>query len=92
MDCEPLTSGDTAKMKKVFGGSWDWARRPILILYNGHVYAASMNGMPHEEKVTQGNDFDGHFCIHFYKSKTHGSNKVDNDHQEAVYEASKATW
>ena len=92
MDCEPLTAVDSTLMKKAFGGSWDWARRPILILYKGHVYAASMNGMPHEENITSGNNFDGHFCIHFHKSKTHGTNRVDSDHQEAVYEASKATW
>ncbi|MDR2505215.1 MAG: peptidoglycan-binding protein [Oscillospiraceae bacterium] len=92
MDCEPLTASDTAKMKKVFGGTWKWARRPILILYRGHVYAASMNGMPHEDNITPGNDFDGHFCVHFAGSKTHGSDKVDADHQAAVNEAARATW
>ncbi|MDD4493915.1 MAG: peptidoglycan-binding protein [Eubacteriales bacterium] len=35
------------------------------------------------------NDFNGHFCIHFVKSRTHGSNKVDTKHQEAVQKAAK---
>ena len=47
MDTEPRTSEDTAILKSIYGGSWSWRRRAILILYNGNVYAASMNGMPH---------------------------------------------
>ncbi|MCX7709523.1 MAG: hypothetical protein N2484_06700 [Clostridia bacterium] len=35
----------------------------------------------------KGNDMDGHFCIHFYQSKTHGSDKVDDQHQEMVKKA-----
>ena len=30
------------------------------------------------------NDFDGHFCIHFYASRTHGGNRVDERHQNMV--------
>ena len=92
LDAEPRSAKDTATMKSIYGGSWSWRRRPILILYNGHVYAASMNGMPHGTTTISGNNFDGHFCIHFKNSKTHETNKVDADHQYAVNKASKATW
>lgn len=92
LDAEPRTADDTATMKSIYGGSWSWTRRPILILYNGHVYAASMNGMPHGTTTISTNEFDGHFCIHFKNSMTHGSKKVDPDHQSAVTTASKATW
>lgn len=92
MDAEPRTKEDTAAFKAIYGGSWSWRRRPILIQYNGHVYAASMNGMPHGNSTIHGNNFDGVFCIHFQNSKTHGSDKVDPDHQNAVTQASKATW
>ncbi len=92
LDAEPLTAEDTAVMKGVYGGSWSWDRRPILVLYNGHVYACSMNGMPHGDTTISGNNFDGHFCIHFYKSKTHASNRVDEDHQAAVNIAANAKW
>lgn len=92
IDAEPLTASDSATMKAVYGGSWSWRRRPILILYNGHVYAASMNGMPHGDDTISGNNFDGHFCIHFKNSKTHGTKKVDKDHQNAVNIASKYSW
>lgn len=92
IDAEPRTASDTKKMKAIYGGSWSWRRRAILILYNGHVYAASMNGMPHGTKTISGNNFDGHFCIHFKNSKTHETKKVDSEHQNAVDRASRATW
>lgn len=90
-DSEPLTSTDTATMKAIYGGSWSWTRRAILVSYNGHVYAASMNGMPHGTS-TRDNNFNGHFCIHFTGSKTHGTDRVDEDHQAAVQKALKSTW
>jgi peptidoglycan hydrolase-like protein with peptidoglycan-binding domain len=36
------------------------------------------------------NNMDGHFDIHFLGSKTHGTNKVDSNHQNAVKKA--ADW
>ena len=50
-----------------------------------------MNGMPHGTS-TLNNNFDGHFCIHFYNSRTHGTDRVDEDHQNAVARAMNATW
>ncbi len=91
LDAEPTTSDDTDTVKAVFGGEWSWRRRAILVKYNGHVYAASMNGMPHGT-TTIDNEFSGHFCIHFYNSRTHDTNRVDETHQNAVASAMKATW
>ncbi|MGI6726482.1 MAG: peptidoglycan-binding protein [Christensenellales bacterium] len=92
LDAEPLSSGDAETLKKISGGAYSWRRRAILVMYNGHVYAASMNTMPHGEDTIPGNGFDGHFCIHFYKSKTHETNRVDGDHQRAVSQAKNASW
>jgi len=92
LDAEPATAEDTATMKSIYGGSWSWSRRPILILYKNKVYAASMNGMPHGTTTIDDNNFDGHFCIHFKNSKTHETDVVDSAHQAAVTAASKATW
>ena len=91
IDAEPKTAEDTRIMKSIYG-HWTWRRRAILVKYNGHVYAASMNGMPHGTSTISGNNFDGHFCIHFYGSKTHGSGKVDSAHQNCVAEAMKHSW
>ena len=82
---------DTKIMKSIYG-HWSWKRRAVLVKYNGHVDAASMNGMPHGTQTIKGNNFEGHFCIHFYGSKTHGSKKVDAMHQNCVAEAMKHSW
>lgn len=92
LDSEPLTAADTATLKSIYGGSWSWNRRAILVLYNGHVYAASMNGMPHGTCSITNNNFDGHFCIHFYNSRTHETDRVDEDHQSCVLKAMGYTW
>ena len=91
MDAEPANDAATSTIKSIYGGSFSWRRRAILVKYNGHVYAASMNGMPHGTD-TISNDFDGHLCIHFKNSKTHGSDKIDPDHQNAIEKASKYSW
>jgi hypothetical protein len=46
-----------------------------------------MNGMPHGGDGIPENGFSGHFCIHFYQSKTHGSGQVDIMHQAMVFRA-----
>ncbi|MGI5848601.1 MAG: SH3 domain-containing protein [Christensenellales bacterium] len=89
-DCEPLTAKDTATMKKIFGGGWTWNRRPIWVTINGVTYAASQHGMPHMVDVIKGNDFPGHFCIHFYHSKVHETSKECPRHQPCVMKAYKA--
>ena len=91
MDSMPLTKADTAVMRSLYG-QWSWRRRSILVKYNGHVYAASMNGMPHGTTTIKNNGFPGHFCIHFYKSKTHGSKRVDPTHQNCVAIAMHYKW
>ncbi len=92
MDTEPLNREATETIKKIYGGKWSWNRRAVLVLYKGHVYAGSMNGMPHGNCSIKNNDFDGHFCIHFTGSMTHESKKVDGAHQSAVKRALRAKW
>lgn len=88
-DCEPVSAKDTAIMKEAYGGSWSWDRRAIWVTYNGVTYAASQNGMPHMSNPTPSNNFDGHFCIHFYKSKVHENSKECPRHQSCVQYAYK---
>lgn len=93
-DVEPLTAADTAAMCKIYGVSTAqeiadkdlYQRRAILVTVGGHSYAASMYGEPHNDEgnTIKDNNFQGQFCIHFTNSKTHGSDKVDADHQKAV--------
>ena len=89
-DVQPVTAADTATMKKAVGG-WSWNRRAIFVTINGVNYAASMNCMPHGSDSIASNNFDGHHCIHFTNSRTHGSNKVCSLHQAAIKKAANAT-
>ena len=86
-DCQPLTAADTAAMKKAYGGKWSWDRRAVFVTIDGINYAASINGMPHGSGSIKDNDFDGHHCIHFTNSRTHGSNSVCPKHQAAIRRA-----
>ncbi len=82
-DVEPLTAGDTATIYSIYGEiSWD--RRAIWVVIGNKYYAASMNFYNHGEQTISNNNFNGHFCIHFYNSRTRGTDKVDAAHQAAV--------
>ncbi len=88
-DCEPVTAKDTATMKECYGGSWSWDRRAIWVTIGSVTYAASQNGMPHLSSPIGGNNFDGHFCIHFKDSKVHATGRECPRHQAAVNYAYK---
>lgn len=92
LDAEPLTREDTALMKTAYQGEWSWDRRPILLNYRGNIYAASMNGMPHGYVFNRENGMGGHFCVHFAYARGDGSQRVDNDHLQAAWEAYQTRW
>jgi hypothetical protein len=79
-DVQPLTSKDTAIMKKIYNGKWSWKRRAIIVISEDGKIAASMHGMPHGGGALK-NNFPGHFCIHFYGSTTHRTNFMDLSHK-----------
>ncbi len=86
-DCEPITASDSAVIKKAAGGSWTWNRRPIWVVYDGKVVAASMHSMPHMSETITSNNFNGHFCIHLFGSKVHENSRECPRHQKCVQEA-----
>ena len=91
-DVQPLTKADTAAMKKVYGGKWSWDRRAVFVTIDGVNYAGSINGMPHGSgNMIPDNDFNGHHCLHFTNSRTHGTNNKDADHQDAINKAASVT-
>lgn len=89
-DSEPITASDTATMKRISGGKWSWNRRAIWVTYGGKTVAASMHTMPHMVNPTPSNGFDGHFCVHLYKSKVHENSKECPRHQSCVMAAYNA--
>lgn len=46
-------------------------------------------GYGYNYDMVKGNNFNGHFCIHFYNSRTHGSNRVDKQHSQMVQKAAR---
>ena len=93
-DVETLTAADSARLCKIYGTNttqeiWDknlWQRRPSLVTIGNRTFACSLFGMPHNEDgdTIKDNDMTGQICIHFTNSKIHGSNQVDEDHQDAI--------
>ncbi len=69
-DVEPVTSSETAAMKKLFP-AWNWTPRPVVIFHKGINFAASLSGMPHSYDTVE-NGVEGHFDLYLYNSKNHG--------------------
>lgn len=109
-DVETVTAEDTAILKKIAGGEWNWKRRAVIVEIDGYKLAASITAMPHAGRddkpagiivenrsggygkgenldAIKGNKMDGHFDIHFLNSRTHGTNRVDEEHQQMVKKA-----
>ncbi len=82
-DVEPLTAADTAIMRRIYG-SFSWDREAVIVEINGKKMAGSMNGMPHGNYTITNNNYRGHFCIHFLNSRTHGTNRIDAEHQATL--------
>lgn len=88
-DSETLTKEDTLIMKEVYGGAWSWIRKPIIVEVGNYKIPASMAGMPHGSDFIRDNNMKGHFDVHFLKSKTHGTNRINPAHQKAIGKAQK---
>ena len=86
-DVEPATASDTAKLKKACGGEFSWDSRPVILIANGKYIASAINTMPHGKQTIKNNGYNGQFCLHMVGSKTHGSDRVDEDHQSAIKKA-----
>lgn len=87
-DVQAIDAKNTAIFKEIYGGTWSWVRRPVWVEIDGKFYAGSSNGMPHGFDILKTGE-GGHTCIHFLNSKTHGTKRVDEAHQECVKYASK---
>lgn len=85
-DVQPMTPKDTEIMKEIYGGKWSWKRRAIIVIHQDQWIAASMHGMPHGAGALE-NNFPGHFCIHFYGSRTHRKNMMDLSHKLMILKA-----
>jgi LysM repeat protein len=83
-DCEPLTSKDAAIIKEVWGGTYSWKERAVIVEVDGRKIAASMASMPHDVEYIKDNNFDGHHDLHFKNSTRHKDGLVSAAHQEQI--------
>lgn len=83
-DTEPLTAKDAAIMKEVWGGTYSWSTRPVIIEVDNRRIAASASSMPHDIQYITNNNFNGHSDIHFYNSTRHKDGLKDAAHQNNV--------
>ena len=88
IDAEPLTSADTTTLCEIYGvstpGAISYKRRPMMITTSAGQFLCSIYGQPHGAQDITNNGYEGQFCLHFVNSKTHGTNRVDGDHQNAI--------
>ena len=84
-DVEPINQANTDIFYKIYNHEWSWARRPVWVeIKPDYWVAASINGYPHGNSYIKNTGMNGHTCIHFLLSKTHGTKRVDEAHQACV--------
>lgn len=86
-DVEPSTAADTAILKKMYGGTFSWDSRAVLLIAGGRCFPAAINGMPHGEQISHTNNYEGQFCLHLRGSLTHGTDKANAAHQANIAKA-----
>jgi peptidoglycan hydrolase-like protein with peptidoglycan-binding domain len=86
-DVEPAYASDTAILKRLYGGTWSWNSRAVVLIARGQYIAGAINGMPHGAQISKSNNFEGQFCLHLYGSTTHGSGDSNSAHQRNVRRA-----
>lgn len=93
-DIETLTAADSARLAKAYGVTTMqqvkdrnmWQRRPSLITVGNRTFACSLYGIQHNPAgdTIKNNNMNGQVCLHFTNSRTHGSNRVDTYHIQAI--------
>ena len=85
MEC--ADSFNAGIFREVFGGEYNYSKRPVTISINGRSIAASLYGWPHGEDHYSGNEMDGHTCLFFDGSLSHVGGLPDAEHAEMIYQA-----
>ena len=83
-DVEPATKRDAAKLYKI---GYNWDAHAGILKVDGKYIACSFNTEPHGDQTITDNGYNGQFCLHMVGSKTHASDNVRADHQQAIARA-----
>ena len=91
-DAEPLTANDTAAMRKAFGGQTTWTPKGVYVkLPDGRWSVASTHDTPHLTGSISSNNFNGHLCVHFYRTMEECS-QADPDYGVTNQKTIRALW
>ena len=74
-----VSAEDEEIYKELFGGEYNYSKRPVLITLNGKNVAASLQGMPHGT--------DSHSCMYFDGSLSHVGMLSDIEQLNQVHKA-----
>lgn len=86
-EIECATAADADKYKSLFGGDYNYSKRPITVQIGDDQVAASLQGQPHGSDTVSGNNMDGHSCLFFSGSTSHTGNLPDIEHIAQVNKA-----
>ncbi len=84
-EIEPINKANTEIFFSAYDFEWSWDRRPVWVEIQEDFWACgSINGYPHGNSCNSNTGIDGHICIHFLNSKTHGTKRVCPIHQSCI--------
>lgn len=86
-EVECTTPEDTDVFLSVFGGVYNYSKRPVVVKIDGQSVAASLFGCPHGDSSLSDNNMDGHTCLYFDDSYSHVGHVSDIEHQKQVFVA-----
>lgn len=91
-DAEPLTAQDTATLLKAFGGTKTWSQKGVYVrLPDGRWTVAATHDVPHDSSSIKDNNFDGHLCVHFYRTMEE-TKQNDPNYGVSNQETIRALW
>ncbi|MBU7005304.1 hypothetical protein [Phosphitispora fastidiosa] len=53
-DIKPVTENDSKVIREIFGGTWCWKKRAVVVQSGGIKFAAALTGMPHLQNGESG--------------------------------------
>ncbi|MEL7609980.1 MAG: peptidoglycan-binding domain-containing protein [Bacillota bacterium] len=87
-EVECATPSDTATFLSVFGGEFNFSKRPVTVMIDGTRVAASLQGQAHGADTVAANEMAGYACLFFDGSLSHVGSLPDTEHTKQIYIAS----
>lgn len=85
---EPASKRDNDVFLEIFGGAYNWSKRPVTVFIGDTQYAASLQGNPYGEDVIDSNDMVGSCDLYFPNSSSDTSGFIDEEHRHNISRAS----